>query len=463
MKAGRVFACLTIFSAFLFALAKAKEGSVQYTKVSFPEHRVGNLANGVRTFTMRWGSGNLASLELEFPAGSATDPKGREGLAYFASKLLSGNLELAKELEALGATFDASVSRDGLYVELTCIAPSLQKALGLVGGLLINPTFSTEDFQRQKQLQLGELAYNRANPSWVAETSFYGVYFREHPYAHPPLGTQEGVSEIQPEDVRSYFEAGLTASRDTVAALVSSLPLSEQEKLLQNALAALRESKEQRSFAGAPQSPQSGVFIVPSPEANQVQIVMGHEGVASGNPDRFRVSLMNSILGGNAFSSRLFEKARVQGGLTYSIRTSFDSYKNSGLFIVRTFTRTSEVAQMLSLVGNIAEEMKVKPPSDSELSDAKSSIVLGYPLKLQTASSMADRFADCLFYRLPLSDILDYQDHMSVVTKEDVLQAAKTYVFPERLVSVVVGQPEPLQRALVQLKPTLLSFKSLYP
>ena len=459
MKAKCILACLTVFTAFVFGLATAEEGSVQFTKVSFPEHRVGSLENGVQTFVMRWGSGNLASLELVFPAGSATDPKGREGLAYFASKLLSGNLELAKELETLGATFDASVTRDGLYIELTCIAPSLQKALGLIGGLLNRPTFSTEDFQRQKQLQLGELAYNRANPSWVAQASFYEAYFREHPYAHPPLGTQEGVAAIAPEDVRSYYSEGLKAFRGTVVALVSPLPLSDQEKLLQNTLAALQKTNEEKPFANPAQAPKAGVFIVPSPEANQVQIVMGHEGVAAGNPDRFRVLLMNSILGGNAFSSRLFEKARVQGGLTYSIRSSFDSYKNSGLFLVRTFTRTSEAAQMLSLVGSIAGQMKAEPPSNEELSDAKSSLVLGYPLKFQTASSVVDRFAGSLFYGLPLNDILDYQDYLNAVTKEDVLQAANAYLFPEELLSVVVGQPEPLQQALEQYKPTLLPSK----
>jgi len=146
--------------------------------------------------------------------------------------------------------------------------------------------------------------------------------------------------------------------------------LSDQEKLLQNTLAALQRTNEEKPFASPAQAPTAGVFIVPFPEANQVQIVMGHEGIAAGNPDRFRVLLMNSILGGNAFSSRLFEKARVQGGLTYSIRSSFESYKNSGLFLVRTFTRTSEVAQMLSLVESLAGQMKAEPPSDGELSDA---------------------------------------------------------------------------------------------
>ncbi len=459
MRATRFLACLIVFTSFVFGLATAEEGSVQFTKVSFPEHRVGSLENGVQTFVMRWSSGNLASLELVFPAGSALDPKGREGLAYFASKLLSGNLELSKKLETLGASFDASVTRDGLYVELTCIAPSLQKALGLIGGLLNHPTFSTEDFQRQKQLQLGELAYNRANPSWVAQASFYEAYFREHPYAHSPLGTQEGIEAIAPEDVRSYYTEGLKASRGTVVTLVSPLPLSDQEKLLQNALAALQRTDEEKPFANPVQAPKAGVFIVPFPEANQAQIVMGHEGVAAGSPYRFRVLLMNSILGGNAFSSRLFEKARVQEGLTYSIRSSFDSYNNSGLFLVRTFTRTSETARMLSLVGTLVGQMGVEPPSNEELTDAKSSLVLGYPLKLQPVDSVADRFANCLFYGLPLTDILDYQDHLNALTKEDVLQAAKACLFPDRLLSVVVGQPEPLQQALEQHNPTLLPSK----
>jgi len=179
---------LTVFTAFVFGLATAEEGSVQFTKVSFPEHRVGSLENGVQTFVMRWGSGNLASLELVFPAGSAIDPKGREGLAYFASKLLSGNLELAKELETLGATFDASVTRDGLYIELTCIAPSLQKALGLIGGLLNCPAFSTEDFQRQKQLQLGELAYNRAKPLMGSPGELLRSLFSRAPLRPSSLG-----------------------------------------------------------------------------------------------------------------------------------------------------------------------------------------------------------------------------------------------------------------------------------
>jgi zinc protease len=199
----------------------AEESNVQFTKVVFGDYREGELGNRIRTLVMRWDGGNLASLEIAFPAGSAKDPKGKEGLAYFASKILSGNLKLAKELEKLGVTLDTNVSRDGLYIEITGIAPSFEKALSLLSALLPNPEFSEEDFQRQKFSQLGELAYNGANPSWVANTSFNKAYYRDHPYAHPPLGTEGGVQALTAEDIKVYYRRHLKSSSGVVAVLLA--------------------------------------------------------------------------------------------------------------------------------------------------------------------------------------------------------------------------------------------------
>jgi zinc protease len=209
--------------------------------------------------------------------------------------------------------------------------------------------------------------------------------------------------------------------------------------------------------------PEPQVLIVPSPEANQAQIMMGHQGVSATNPDRFRIALMNAILGGNAFSSRLFERVRVQEGLTYSISSSFEALRNSGLFLVRTFTRIEETPRMISLIKELVGRMQTDPPSDQELLDAKSSLVLGYPLKVETIGSVVDRFTDTLFYRLPISDILDYQERIHTVTKSEVVQAAQSYLYPERFLSVVVGPPEPLRQALEPLRPSLMPMGKVQP
>lgn len=441
----------------------AKEADLQYTRVVFPEYREGELSNRIRTLVMHWDGGNLASLEIAFPAGSSRDPKGKEGLAYFASKILSGNLELAKELEKLGVTLETNVGRDGFYIEMTGIAPSFENGVRLLKDLLLNPEFSEEDFRRQKFAQLGELAYNGANPSWIAKTSFYKAYFGEHPYAHPPLGTETGVQAITTEDVKNFFAKHLKPSEGVVAVLLAPFSLEKQEQLLKDSIGSLGGAAEEEVLISEAPSPEPQIFIVPSPEANQAQIVMGHQGVSATNPDRFRIALMNAILGGNAFSSRLFERVRVQEGLTYSIRSNFEAFKKTGLFLVQTFTRTEETPRMISLVKELVSRMQTDPPSEQELLDTKSSLVLGYPLKVQTIGSVTDRFTDTLFYRLPLSDTLDYQAHINEVTKEDVLQAAQSYLYPERFMGIVVGQPDPLQKALEPLKPVIMPTRNVQP
>jgi len=172
---------------------------------------------------------------------------------------------------------------------------------------------------------------------------------------------------------------------------------------------------------------------------------------------------MNAILGGNAFSSRLFERVRVQEGLTYSIRSSFEALQNTGLFVVQTFTRTDETLRTISLIKEIVGGMQTDPPSDQELLDTKSSLVLGYPLKVQTIGSVTDRLTDTLFYRLPMSDILDYQERINAVTKAEVMQAAQSYLYPEGFLSVVVGPPDPLQKVLEPLRPVLMPTRKFQP
>jgi len=452
---------LTLFLASNLVLAGE---NIVYTKVTFPEYKTFELSNGIKALTMLWNGGNLGTIEVKLPAGSATDPKGKEGLAYLASKLLAlgtkrhTGMEVIKRLEELGATFHTSVDRDAFNISLSTIAPSMDETMGLFKEIIQEPVFSQDNFERQKQVQLTELAYNMANPSWVAKSSFYRLFYEGHPYAHSFIGTKEGINSLTAEDVQQFYYSYLKASCDVVVVEVAPRPLEDQEDIIRRVFEDWGKrqpahiSNELQEFKPGP----SRFFIVPYPDSNQAQIVLGHEGIRINNPDRFKISVMNYILGGGAFSSRLFEKVRIEKGLTYSIRSGFDPYKEKGPFVISTFTRTSEAANVISLVKSEIASLKENSATDSELDDAKSYLILSYPLAIQTSSSVAARFSDYLFYGLSLGDMLNYQDKIYEVTKDDTFAMAKEYLYPDRLNGVVVGNQDVLKEILYSLNPKIM-------
>ena len=187
------------------------------------------------------------------------------------------------------------------------------------------------------------------------------------------------------------------------------------------------------------------------PKPTQAQIALGHEGVLRSDPERVAVQLLDSVIGGGGFSSRLMTTARAEGGLTYGVFSQFAMGRQRGLFVVSTFTRVPEVNTMVELLLRELERARTEPPTATEVADAKGFMIGRFALGLESSSSVASSLVELDVMGLPDDSLDTFRARVRDVTVADAARVAERLLHPERLAIVVVGPAE-------QLVPQLESF-----
>jgi zinc protease len=204
-------------------------------------------------------------------------------------------------------------------------------------------------------------------------------------------------------------------------------------------------------FAQPPQITGRQILLVDKPDLTQSYISIGHLGIKRKSPDYFPLRVMNYILGGGGFASRLTDEVRAKRGLTYDIYSNFDRYRLRGAFEVSTFTRTDSTMAAIQAIVEEMERMRTEKVSEKELSDTKSFYNGYYPLRFETPEQIAAQILDVEIYDLGEDYIKNYRKNMSAVTAEDVLRVAQKYLDPDNIKLVVVSKADELKTGLESL------------
>jgi zinc protease len=175
-------------------------------------------------------------------------------------------------------------------------------------------------------------------------------------------------------------------------------------------------------------------------ELTQANIIVGHSGIKRGNPDYYAASVMNYILGGGGFSSRLMQTVRDEMGLAYDIHSFFAPYKEGGLFEVGVQTKNESAKTVIGEIHSQMNRIRKDKVSEQELNDAKSYLTGSFPRKLDTNRKIADFLVAIEFYELGLDYVDKYPQYIRSVTADDVLRVAGKYLDTQDLVTVVVGK-----------------------
>jgi zinc protease len=195
------------------------------------------------------------------------------------------------------------------------------------------------------------------------------------------------------------------------------------------------------------------IAIVDRPDLAQAQIIVAHEGIARTDPERIPAGLMNTILGGGDFSSRLMETLRSREGLTYGVGSGFEMRRHPGPFYVSSSTRVSEVRRALDLTLAELERMKREPPSEEELRDARSLLVGNFSLGLETSAAVVNALVDLDVYGLPQDSLDTYRGRVRATTTQDTARMAEKLLHPGRAAIVLVGPAADLAPQLEGLGP----------
>lgn len=385
----------------------------------------------------------FVTFQLLIDSGSRRDPSGEEGLAYLTARgLLLGTSErtvnaMNEELDFMGAFLSASSNRDYATLSFRVLKKDLDRGIDLFAEVLTQPTFPEEEIRREVEKILAAIQSAEDQPEEVAEREFQKTLFLTSPYGHPTEGTKESVPRLTREAVLRFYRTYYHPN-NSILTIVGDLTIDEvKTKLLPRLekwpMAKILEVSFIPTFAKEQKSVKINRAIT------QANIILGHAGISRGNPDFYTLTVMNYILGGGGFASRLVEEIRNKRGLAYSVASFFDPGKYPGSFQIVFQTKNASAREAISIALQQVERIQKEPVSEKELEGAKKYLIGSFPLRLNTQGKLANFLTQIEYFGLGSDYPEKYPSFIRSVTKEEVLRVAKTYLHPENYILVVVA------------------------
>lgn len=392
----------------------------------------------------------IVDVNVGFVAGAMEDDPARSGLAALTNRMLlmgAGSLDenaMSLALADIGAgiagRFDQE--RAGLGLRTLSSARERERAFDLLALSLQQPRFDAAVLEREKARMLAALKEAEALPGEVAAKAFQQAVFGTHPYALPADGTKETLPRLSRQDVEAFYRAHYQA-RHAVITVIGDLERVQVEALAEQLTRALPVTDSVPGVVPpVADLPAGQIRHIPHPSA-QSHILLGQPGMRRDDPDYFPLLVGNYILGGGGFDSRLIKTVRDAHGLAYSAYSYFSPMQQSGPFVMGLQTKNASAAEAVRLVRGELQKFIAEGPTAAELKQAKANIAGSFPLRLDSNKKILGYLSVIGEYNLPLDWLDTYPQKVEAVTLQQIRDAFRRRVHPDRLVEVVVGGSMP--------------------
>ena len=425
---------LTAAAALLLALPA--RAAVEIQEVTSP--------GGITAWLVEEHSIPFTALELRFKGGASLDDPETRGAINLMTGLIeegAGDLDargFATAQEALAARYRFDVHDDSLSVSARFLTENRDASIALLKSALTEPRFDPDAIERVRGQVLSGLRSDVTDPDAIAGLTFDTIAFGAHPYGSSKDGTIETVTALTRDDLVEAHARVLSLDHVYVGA-VGDITAEELGVLLDELLGGLPATGGTPP-AQADVTLTGGVTVVPFDTPQSVAI-FGHKGLARDDPDFFAAYVMNQILGGGNFSSRLMEEVREKRGLTYGVYSYLVDKDYADLMLGRVASANDRIAEAIELIKGEWAKIAAEGVTQAELDDAKTYLTGAYPLRFDGNANIADIMVGMQMTGLPIDYIATRNDKVNAVTLEDVKRVAARLVRPEELTFVVVGQP----------------------
>ena len=387
----------------------------------------------------------VISVSFAFRAGAAYDPEGKEGRAEMTAGLLdegAGELDsqaFQRRLEEIAASIRFTASQDYFRGTIRTLSENRDEAFRLLALALNQPRFDAEPVERIRAQIVSILKDDLEEPRTIAARTWFAAMFPDHPYGRPERGTIESVGRIGVDDLRALVNRYL--ARDTLLiGVVGDIAPEELARRLDDVFGALPAKAERPAIPrAAPEA--AGRVIVVEKAIPQSVVVFGQTAIARDDPDWYAAYIMNRVLGGGGFFSRLNEEVREKRGLAYSVYSYLNPLEHASLILGGVATANARVADSLRVIRAEWRRMAEQGLRAEELESAKTYINGSFPLQLDSSRRIADILVSIQLDELGIDYIDRRPDLINAVTLEDVKRVARRILDADKLTVVVVGEP----------------------
>ena len=393
----------------------------------------------------------FVSLELRFRGGASLDATGKRGATNLMVGLLeegAGDMDaraFARATESLAASFRYDVSDDTISISARFLTENQEDAVSLLRESLVNPRFDEQAIQRVRAQVMSNIRSSLKDPRDLAGMAFDKLVYGEHPYATPLNGTAESVSSLERQDLLDAHKATLARDRVFISA-VGDITEDELKSLLDDLLGDLPETGAPLPEPAEVNLP-GGVKVVDF-ETPQSVAMFAQPGIDRDDPDFFAAYILNHILGGGSFESRLMEEVREKRGLTYGVYSYLADRDGAQLWMGSVSSANDRIAEAVKVIRDEWARIRDNGVTEQELQDAKTYLTGAYPLRFDGNGPIADITVAMQMENLPTDYILNRNAMVEAVTLEDVNRVAQDLLDPSRLTFVITGQPKGLETTI---------------
>lgn len=401
--------------------------------------------NGIILLILERHSLPIVNINMIIKAGSIYESDEKTGLSSLVATLLDegtktrSSAQISEEIDFVGGSLSTFAGDDSSGASLRVLKKDLSLGLDLLSDILLNPTFPDAEIERKKADMIGGLIAEKDEPGVVAVKSFNEIIFGSHPYHRPANGREDTIPGITRDDIVAYYER-FYRPNNIIMALVGDITEPEAVEAVNRYFG--RWGKKEINLPVIPKVPvleKRAVKLIDK-DLTQASVIFGHIGIERSNPDYYNLVVMNYILGGGGFSSRMMKNIRDNQGLVYGIHSNFDASLYPGSFAVSLQTKNETANRAIEEVLKEIKRIREEPVSDQELEEARSYLIGSFPLRIDTNSKIASVLTSIEYYGLGLDYFDRYPKLIGSVTRADITRVAKRYLDPERYAIVVVAK-----------------------
>jgi zinc protease len=383
----------------------------------------------------------IVSVRFAFSGGSTQDPAGKEGLANLMTGLFdegADNLDsdaFQERLDDAGAEMRFNAGRDSLYGSMRMLADQKDEALELLRLAVEKPRFDAAPIDRIRAQIVSGIVANEKDPQTAAQFAWAQALYGEHPYSRRDEGTWETLAAITADDLHAFHKR-LFARRNLTIGVVGAIDAETLKRDLDKVFGDLpAEPALQKVETVEPKLDQE--ILIPY-DLPQTSLLLAYPGIERTDPQFFAAYLMNHILGGGSFTSRLFNEVREKRGLAYGVDSSIVNNEHSSALVINTATRSDRSAETLAIIRAEVKRMADEGVTEEELDAAKKYLIGSYAINnLDTSRAIAGTLVELQINKLGIDYIEQRKELIDAVTAAEVQAAAKRLLLAEPAVLIV--------------------------
>ena len=418
----------------------------------FPKQDTYTLPNGLQVTLVQYGSIPKVAIQAIVRAGSINEKNEQRWISDVVATLLKEGTatrsaeQIARETAEMGGSIFTSAATDSTTIGGETLSEFDTRFISLLGDVVQNPRFASEDLENIRANKIRELAINRAQAGNIAWERFRKEIFADHPYGDI-FAEEATIKGYKLDDVKAFYNNEYGAARTHIY-VVGQFDTEKVKSAIESAFGKWRKGPD--AVRNIPKlTARRSLIVIDRPGAPQSTIYLGMPAVSPSDSDYVKFTVMDSLLG-SSFGSRITSNIREQKGYTYSPSSFIWNRYKTGYWVESADVTTEATGASIKEILFEIDRLKKEPPTDVEMQAIKNYLVGIYVLQNSSRTGVIGQLNTVDYNELPKDYLDNYVQKITAVSAKDVSDMVKKYLLDDRMTVVVVGDRSKID---TQLKP----------